>query len=224
MKINLLVEWFAHPNDERYNELKNNLLKNIKSNYFDNIYIFSNSYDSFFAELSFINVEKSKIDSRVTYSVFFNKINTIWEDDNIYIIANLDILFDDSILKLKECNLDNKFLCLTRWNLKGYYGTQNGSILMEDVMQWNPSDSHDVWITKDKIKEELLLNSEYNLGTAGCDGKICLEIQKSGYITENPANEIKTYHQHLTGGYAGHRTYNENTRYGYPYGQVHLKN
>jgi hypothetical protein len=208
MKLNLFVEYFEHPNKEREQELKDTLLKNICSGLFDNVFIFSQKQYDFLPNVILIENRVNFLD----YIQYFT--------DDINIVANLDIEFDESICYVKELDMNNIAICLTRWNRKGYCGTQTGEPLKEDTLQWNPKDSHDCWIVQGKIPYNIMFS--VNFGIPGCDGRLAYIFQSLGYKTINIPHKIKTYHNHMTGGYLGHRTYTEEMRTYAPCSQVDI--
>jgi hypothetical protein len=221
MKIVLLTEFFEHPNPERGQELMECLSMNLQNPGISEILLFVES--RFKLPDHIIASEKIKqvqVDQRATFMKFFEVINLIHKPNTVYIVANLDIYFDASVNRLKEVGLENTFLCLSRWNLKGYCGTPNGEPLSEDKLQWNTNDSHDCWITTGPVRASLMKNASFSMGVPGCDGRLCYLIQQAGYRTINPCEDVRAYHKHLTGGYLGHRTYTEKERLAGPYGRV----
>jgi hypothetical protein len=126
------------------------------------------------------------VDSAVkpTYKFFFNQINEITDPDDINIICNSDIFFDDTIqlaLNIKE----KEVYALLRW-------------------EWHPSgralflerhDSQDTWIVRGKVENVF---GDFSLGIRGCDNRIAHEFHKAGYVVTNPSKTIKTYHYHTS--------------------------
>lgn len=131
--------------------------------------------------LNFIPIESEK---RLTFSDMFSFINQISSDDDINIISNLDIFFDDSILKTLEMNSEEAF-ALSRWEV-GIHG---------NVIFSDRDDSQDTWIVKGKVKNVF---GDFNLGFCGCDNRIAHEFVSAGYRLSNPSKTIKTFHLHAT--------------------------
>jgi len=118
---------------------------------------------------------------RMKYNDFFNIINSYTGSNDINILCNLDIYFDDTVIKVKNIQ-EFQFYCLSRWEVRG-----------NNIDFSNRPDSQDVWIFKGKCKP---INGDFYLGWAGCDNRIAHEAQTAGYQVSNPSIDIKTYHIH----------------------------
>jgi hypothetical protein len=115
---------------------------------------------------------------RPTYSDIFSIINNISNEDDINVLSNSDIYFDDTV-KLLNCIRLNECYALSRY--------ENNTILI------NGYGSQDTWVFKGKIKN---INANFFLGVPGCDNRIAYEIQQVGYNVMNPSLSIKTHHVH----------------------------
>ncbi len=121
--------------------------------------------------------------SKPTYEFFFQQINRLAEPDDISIICNSDIFFDETI-KFVEKIKDKELFALLRWEwLPG------GPHLFERP------DSQDTWIVRGKVENVF---GAFSLGIRGCDNRIAYEFQKAGYTVSNPAKTIKSYHVHTS--------------------------
>ena len=123
--------------------------------------------------------------NKPSYQNFFEKINEITQPDDINIICNSDIFFDNTI-QLASNIRHKELYALLRWE---WY--PNGNVAFHER-----PDSQDTWITKGKIEN---VYGEFTLGIRGCDNRIAHEFKKSGYIVNNPSKSIKTYHVHNSG-------------------------
>lgn len=133
------------------------------------------------------------------YKQMFDRINQLTGSDDVNIIANSDIFFDETIglankIQIEEC------WALSRWD---WYAENK-------IQYFNRPDSQDVWIFRGKIKP---IHSTFCLGTLGCDNRIAYEIEKSGYKISNPSMSVKTYHVHNSGV----RNYNKHDVVSKPY-------
>jgi len=174
IKINYYAEYWKSSDDVRNLEVINCINKNIKSNLFNNIFIFSETAED--------RIESPvHISSRITYQNIFDMNN-----DGINVLANADIEFDDT-LKLAINIKNNEFYAITRY--------ENNGLLHKYDDPYRGSDSQDVWIWKDPCK---IKNANFNLGLPGCDNKIAYYAQQHNYILKNPALSIKTIHRHVT--------------------------
>lgn len=122
-------------------------------------------------------------DHRTTYQDLFDFINQKTQPNDINIVANSDIYFDDTI---KNCDKITKDECyaLTRYNII------KGEAIFEDT-----PGSQDCWIFKGKIKKG---NFDIPMGIPGCDNRIAHELKEAGYRVYNPSKIIKSYHIHNT--------------------------
>lgn len=189
--MNLLIEYFRSPDYQRHSEYLTCIHENLENVYIDKIYIFISDD----AKLNFESdrIEIVQREQRPTYKDLFEFCNTNLKDE-ICIIANADIILDDTLSYVKDANLDNVFVALTRWE-----------VFCENrewcIAPFNNSSSQDVWMFKSPIttNDEM----EFTLGKPGCDNKIAKIMADIDYEVRNPANQIVASHFHLS----GHRTY-----------------
>lgn len=124
---------------------------------------------------------------RPKFSHFFTLINKVTKDDDINIIANTDIYFDDENIELIKNIRPEECYALARWDI--YFDGK--------AQHFNRRDTADVWIFKGKIKN--IPDCDFTLGLPGCDNAICERIQRAGYVVKNPSKDIRSYHLHLSG-------------------------
>ena len=164
MKINLFINYFKCDDIERRKEYDFCLKHNKESGYFNEIIQFN---------------------GRITYSDFFEQTSKYPDDINV--LSNLDIYFNDTILLAKEMT-DNDAYALTRWEPKGrkivpFERKHSGAQAMH---------SQDIWIIKGKARP---VNGNFNLGVAGCDNRIAYELSLHYRVT-NPSDKIQCIHKH----------------------------
>ena len=112
--INLYTNYYIDKNIDRNTELNFCIERNIKNRFINNIY-FLNEDDIKYDHNKIINVNIKK---RPTYKDFIDFINNNSSENDISIITNLDIYFDDSIKVLENIDLNNKCFALTRYDVK----------------------------------------------------------------------------------------------------------
>lgn len=134
-----------------------------------------------------INYTQLNSDHRMTYQELFDKINSQTNDDDINVISNLDIYFDDTISELNRIK-QNQFIALSRYDI-----FEDGSIHFDGPKQF----SQDTWAWRGKVR---ITNANFYLGIYACDNRIAAEARLAGYETFNPCHTVKTYHLHLTVG------------------------
>ncbi len=146
-------------------------------------------------------IEINKQD-RLTYSEFISEINNRNRldgyDDCVSIIANSDIVFDDTI-KLSLNMSANDVYCLAKYN--------NGKL------HWYPN-SQDSWVFRGKIKK--VNNVDFYIGTFGCDNAFANRLRQVGYNITNPSKSIITNHVHKS----EFRTYSSNEMVAGPWNHV----
>lgn len=162
--IRLLYNYYEDKNINRRNEINFCLQKNLANPHLTTMVIDS--------------------PGKPTYDFFFQKANQITGPDDVNIICNSDIFFDDTI-KFAEQIKHKEFYAILRW-------------------EWHPDgprfherpDSQDTWIWRGKVENVF---GGFSLGIRGCDNRIAHEFKKVGYNIINPAKTIKTYHVHNSG-------------------------
>lgn len=186
--INYFMNYYIDKNYDRQKEIDKCLSNNINNRYINNIYIIGTRKD--ISSLQYIKDKRVHFvinNYRPTFSYFFKIINAFTKDNDINILANSDIYFDESIKQLPNYLKDNNVsLALSRWDI----------LPNSEPKHYDVDYSQDTWIFKGKIKYENIGN--YYLGTWACDNRILQELLDVGYIVKNPSKTIKTYHLHLS--------------------------
>ena len=157
--VNLFVNYYHSDNPKREKELQTARELNEANEHITRI----------------INVDSRK------YSDFFEAMKSYPDDVNI--IANADIFFNETIEKAKLI-WTNTCYALTRWDYK-----QGQAVFM------NRKDSQDAWIFRGSPKN---VKADFSLGIPGCDNRIAWEIKKAGYVVRNPSKTIQIIHLHET--------------------------
>jgi hypothetical protein len=199
--MNLLIEYFRSPDYQRHSEYLTCIHENLENENIKKIYIFI-SDDS---KLNFQSekIEIVKREERPSYKDLFEFCNENLKDE-ICIVSNADIIFDESLSVIANTELDKKFIALTRWEVF----SENNEWC---IAPYENSSSQDVWVFKTPVftSDEM----EFLLGKPGCDNKIAKIMADNGYELKNPGKQIVTAHFHMS----GFRTYNGNDRIPGPY-------
>ena len=189
--MNVLVTQFYKPeNEDRFNEIKYCLKRNIENFLIDIIAIHVKPSDIQYLEES-KKIKIFEVADRATYQCLFDSESLIGE--GLIIVANSDIFIEEDAIKLCLQNIqENQMYALSRWDLD------------EDMKakHHNTWDSQDAWIFKNSIKAG---NYDIPLGIPGCDNRIAYELKEAGYEVINPSKRVKTYHYHLS----NYRSYKE---------------
>jgi lipopolysaccharide biosynthesis glycosyltransferase len=187
-KLHLLIDYYKNPRPERAEELDFCFLENINSKEFDYIHVFQESPLPIKDIPS--NVIVNQVQGRSTYQYYFDYAKKNIPQDDIIVLSNSDIFFDESISKVKEIDLSDKVLALTRFcPYQGHWLNEEGYIIPYDIHHR----SQDVWIWKNPLNID---TANFNTGVLGCDNKIAFELHKVGYQVWNPSFSIICYHKH----------------------------
>ena len=111
--------------------------------------------------------------------------------DVVNVIANADILFDETVEKLVDhvTEKDNVVFALTRHEADGYFSGRQ--------------DSQDVWIfygkgLEGRLTEVSNISSWLKIGKPGFDNRLAYELYKAGYRVLNPSRSISVWHVHAS--------------------------
>lgn len=182
-KINLITQQFNSPFEERNGELAFCLFKNLNNPLIDKIFVQVEEG----SELPFQSdkIVQIPLVGRATYKMYMDYANTNLIGD-ICIIANTDIYFDRTLDYISDFNMIDKFfICLSKYNIKE---NENPELSPDHVT----SQDSQIFLSPCNIP-----NNDIELGQPGCDCRIAYEAEMSGYITNNPAYLIRTFHLHL---------------------------
>tara|TARA_Y100001972_G_scaffold17959_1_gene20253 strand:+ start:5842 stop:6690 length:849 start_codon:yes stop_codon:yes gene_type:complete len=180
--ITLLVELYESEFSQRNEEFSKVLQKNIECEYIDSIIVFADRDVNLCKDQKITRIPTKK---RMTYADYFTYCNNNFCENTIYIIANNDIYFDNTLAQLEGIKEDY-FVCLTRWNT---YDS-------ETEIQGHEAFSQDVWAFRKKIPEEMINTSFFYQGTQCCDNHICFLAIVNNFKVINPCHLIKSYHVH----------------------------
>jgi hypothetical protein len=159
--INVFVNYYEDGNNNRNQEL----LKCINNNI--NNFLFN-----------FVMLESK---NRLTYNDFFRFINIYSCDNDINVISNLDIYFDETIYLMNNIR-KNELYALCRWEELGE----------NNIKFSNRPDSQDVWAFRGYVN----IDCNFCLGYAGCDNRVAKVFADNGWKVLNPSKSIRTIHVH----------------------------
>jgi len=182
--VNLFINYFDHQDKRRKREIEYCLRKNEDNPNIDNVVILNrNRY--------------------CTFGDFIREMANFPQDINI--IANVDVYFDDTI-KLAESIKGGECFALTRWELV------NGRVIDFNARHGRPSPpewSQDAWVFRgsivpNKYDTVKALNQNarmteiipFSLGIPGCDNKFAALLKEQGIKVTNPSKSIKAIHVH----------------------------
>ncbi len=185
--MNLIIEYFQSKNHIRNGEYLYCLHENIGIDEINNIYIFVEEG----SDLNFDSPKIKKIvtKERPTYQDLFEYCNEHMKDE-ICIVANADIIFDDTLRYFESLNMEKQFYGLSRWEIS----TNDGKNW--EIEPYDNAASQDVWIFKTPVLTSDDMN--YTMGKPGCDNKIFYHMRQLGYTCRNPGKKVITIHFHIS--------------------------
>ena len=185
--MNLIIEYFQSKNHIRNGEYLYCLHENIGIDEINNIYIFVEEG----SDLNFDSPKIKKIvtKERPTYQDLFEYCNEHMKDE-ICIVANADIIFDDTLRYFESLNMEKQFYGLSRWEIS----TNDGKNW--EIEPYDNAASQDVWIFKTPVLTSDDMN--YTMGKPGCDNKIFYHMRELGYTCRNPGKKVITIHFHIS--------------------------
>jgi len=177
----LLFTSFFDPKDEgRKRELLQVLKNNLDHKEIDLVTVLTET------EIPITHPKLKVIDSnRPTYQDFIDEANREASDDDIVVIANSDIYFDETVNWPHSLPMQRTCLALSRWDVY-----PNGTKRL-----FAYEHSQDTWIFKGRIDID---GCAYYMGLPGCDNRFAFDVTKQGYRVRNTAKDIVTYHLHNT--------------------------
>jgi hypothetical protein len=179
--VRLFISSYPERRPDRENEYRFALERNVKCAAINEIFIFCEGPPPQLPPSSKLHLKQ--IRKRPTYDDFFAWINEVAREEDISIIANADISFDNT-LAAAAITLGSRECCaLTRW---------------EDKKIFFRNDSQDSWIFRGRIRQVI---APFAVGVPRCDNRLMCELQTAGYRVLNPALTIVSTHHH-----AGYRT------------------
>ena len=191
--MNLIIEYFQSRNPIRNGEYLYCLHQNIGVDEIDSIHIFVEEG----SDLNFDSpkIKKIVVKERPTYKDLFEYCNKHMKNE-ICIVANADIIFDDTLRFFESLDMTKQFYALSRWEIS----TNDGKNW--EIEPFENAASQDVWIFKTPVLTSDQMN--YTMGKPGCDNKIPYHMRELGYTCRNPGKKVVTIHFHVS----NFRTYN----------------
>ena len=182
-KIVLIQNWFN--SKSRHSEYIEALRVNDSNEHIDEIILLCNDRHPDLDTLS-PKVKFKTVQRQPTYVEYFKFLNKKYKNYTC-ILSNLDMTYDESILKVHDYVDKSTVIALARYDLNN----DGGYFLRE-----NSYSSQDTWIFNAPLNITDI-NAEFTLGVAGCDHRIVYELNKHHTVI-NPCHEIKSYHIHTS--------------------------
>jgi len=206
-KIYLVFQFFIPSNEERYNEIKYCLKRNIELNKFDKIILLNEKIytplELGITESDMQYIQQVDIKLRLRYIDVFKYVLSSALDGYI-VLCNSDIFFDDTIINVRRsCLSQEKALyALIRFEYELHKPLSDCKLFtIKGTDKLHPG-SQDVWIYHTKyitsIDINLIKHGIYMLGIPGCDSKIAMGFKVMGFKCINEPYNVRTYHYHTS--------------------------
>lgn len=216
-KLILIQQYFVAKNDARRIEIDETFFKNASNKCIDKYIIMLEKKE----DLEIVkNLLKLVDRQHIQYILFTRKacfsdyFNISCGDpelrDNVCVLANADIYFDDSIRELINLRKD-QFAAIARHEI-----LDNGSL---ELIQ-RPAHSQDVWAFVSPIPTQLEFNTDFPQGHWHCENRLSTEINSAGMILCNPCTTVRAIHNHRSNLGRENVPYEVCFTYGPVYGSV----
>ena len=121
-----------------------------------------------------------------TFDELFALANAVCDRDDVAVIANSDVWFDDTAALIESIRPEQCF-ALLRWEEDGkMYSTADGE---------PRPDSQDAWIFRTPMRP---VGAPFGLGLPRNDNALAYQLSKLGYDLRNPAKTIRIHHRHAS--------------------------
>jgi hypothetical protein len=162
--LRLFVNVYSDPHPARDEELKECLRRN---------------------SIHFLINEVVKVEGWATFREFFVRANRVAGENDISVIANSDIFFDESLKHVEALKQDECF-ALSRWNVMS-----DGTSTLDP----RPDENQDAWIFRGPLR---MVEADFKPGVPGCDTHLAWLLQKASYGISNPCLTIRANHLHMS--------------------------
>ena len=181
----ILAEYFDFEHHKRKLEVIESIKENSSLEQIEQILLFSEKISEEDIKLleKIPKVKIVEMSHRCRFSDLFSYANNHLSGKKC-IVCNNDISFTDSLEHVQEANIDNMFLCLTRWDL-----LEDGSIEFKQPKQ-SRKHSQDSWIFKAPLPQQMIDDGRIFFGRPGCDNMIAYLAVVSGMLVLNPSELI----------------------------------
>lgn len=187
----MILQYYLSGQEDRQREYDDCLQKNLDNPLISLVHILTEeSLDlSYFRHAE--KLVQTVIGERLTYEEAFNYANEFTtEEHNIWILANADIYFDESLQYLSDVDMNARMLALSRHDIQ-----KDGSL--RTLPPAYALGSQDAWIFIPPVPTEKMM-THFFLGIPKCDSRIAYEFMHIGYHVINPSKKIIVRHLDLT--------------------------
>jgi hypothetical protein len=195
----IATEFYMPKSEARLDEIIRAISHN--SNVAEKVLLYLNSNDQESVSLAkkclnFKNVFQIHLPERQTFGSMF--ASTRGEPDTVA-VCNNDISFTQEAADIiNSDDMENKFLCLTRWD--------DGQLKMPATSR---KFSQDAWVFRPSCINQTMMNiSQFHFGVPGCDNRTAFNAVVTGMKVINPCEIVRIDHHHSS----DERNYERNSR------------
>lgn len=190
LNIHLILQYYLPGQEARQRELDACLQENLDNPFIARVHLLTEEP----VDLSHLRhtdkIVQTVIGERLTYERALHYANAHAGVGDVWVLANADIHFDESLRYLADTDMKKKMFALTRHDIQ-----KDGSML--PLPPAYAHGSQDAWIFSAPVPVEKMMTRFY-LGIPGCDSKIAYEFMNAGYRVINPSKKIIVHHLDLT--------------------------
>jgi hypothetical protein len=183
-RFKLFTTFYRSSDATRTEENQRCILKNLANPVFSEVHVL---LDHGLECLEFVDghskLVQVRLGRRPKFSDIFSYVNQCSKHDDMNVVANTDIYFDEELRVLELVQDPGTVFALTRWDVQA-----DGSARF-----FNRYNSQDSWVFKGQIRD---VGGDYFIGTPGCDNRLVHELRTANYHVVNPAFSIKSFHLH----------------------------
>lgn len=184
----LFLSHYSEPDAARQAELCSALARNLENPLIDAVWLLDEKGSVCVDVAEAPKIRQIPCLKRPGFDQFFEAIALHSGENDINILANSDIFFDESLSVAAGIGADDCY-ALSRWDTDD----------VEPIL-FNTPDSQDAWIFRGPPRRALIEASRsFAPGVGGCDNRLAYEFEKAGYRVSNPSKSIRALHLHKSG-------------------------
>lgn len=182
--MKLFTNGYTDKNPKRNAELIQAMQRNIDNPLIERIYLIA----EFGWKPEFELTDKVQIIQEIerpTFDDFIFWADVYCEGNQIAIIANTDIYFDETLAESYNIEIGECYALSRYDSIKGA------------LVPFHRRDSQDAWMFRVPLPKPK--NCNFTMGIPGCDNRFAYELEQVGVRVTNPCGKIKAIHLHESG-------------------------
>jgi hypothetical protein len=196
-KIILITQYYEDDDPMRQAEMELALTRNYANSHIHSIHLMMKQEDSFSRFEGYKIHPRYSLKKRAKFLDAFRLARRLERDDAIYVVANSDIYFDDTIQYLHNINYSDHMYVVTRKDLE-----KDGSIVPAKEytidgkkVKQHPAFSYDAWVFDNSIFETQF-NKNFYMGVFNAECRLSEEATNAGVKMFNLHNHVNAVHVH----------------------------